>query len=191
MPCALYYDPRILCCPYGDSCRDAHTMKSAREVKEAEMSRSSSRESNGSQNQNQPRRQETRFTPAFNPNHPDIKKAASGNAYGQRMGAPSAQAQEPQSHPQAQQVHQVHQGPRSGGQASLDPSVEAARALSSERQGRQRVDEILTQRSSSQAHLAAMEDPVWKQRMEAAEAALKSAFITKQSDPQLDKEKQA
>ena len=176
MPCSLYYDPRILSCPYGDNCRDAHIMQSARE--RAGISRSSSRESNGSN-----KKQDTRFTPAFNPNHPEMLKRNAGNSDGQRSEAASARSGQPQRPTQAVTLDERP--------AQDEEQDAAARALSSEMQGRQRIHEILTQRSSSQAQLTAMEDPAWKQQMEAAEAALRSAFITRQSGPPPDKKKQA
>ena len=167
MPCSLYFDPRILVCPYGDMCRDAHVLKAARETRERASSTSSQESNQGRQ-----RRNETRFTPAYNPLHPDAKKAASGNGNGQENEATSV----PRAQPQAQAQVQM-----------------AAQDLGSDSDARARINEILTQHSSAQAQTSALEDPEWRRKMETAEEALKQAYISKgssTSDPML-KKKQA
>ena len=87
VPCKLFFDPRILYCPYGNMCRDAHVLQAARDSSRANSGQSSNRG-------------RVELTPVYNPRHPEMRAkasaSASGNASGQGSEAASANQHQPQ-----------------------------------------------------------------------------------------------
>ena len=150
-----------MCCPRGQECKNAHELVGAKDMAKITQGNPAIRPN---VTQVQPRGKIP--LPSFHPDHPwasimqqngNTRPAqASGNGSGQRAGAPAVQRMMPQG--QAQM-------PAPTAQAQIRPSS-FKEAVSGTAAARQIVGQSLSQIATEQSRLQAVQDPIWRDRID-------------------------